>query len=133
MVRSNSRKKPQAAAAPQRRFMLRYPSSSGALVIRETDHMRTGIEAALKNVSLTGLGLMMQEPLSLNEQIKVRVRNEIQRVQKEVRGIVRHVTPRDDVGWYIGVELYSRLTPLEVGLLRMGLRRDLDSDSPLWM
>ena len=133
MARSKPRKKPQAAAAPQRRFMLRYPTSSGALVIRDTDHMRSGIEAALKNVSLTGLGLMMQEPLNLNEQIKIRVRNEIQRVQKEIRGIVRHVTAREDAGWYVGVELYSRLTPLEVGLLRMGLKRDLEAGNPLWM
>jgi hypothetical protein len=132
MPRSKSGKKPQAAAAPQRRFMLRYPTSSGAAVVRDTDTMRCGVEASLKNVSLTGIGLTMEIELAINEQVQIRVRNEIQRIEKEVRGIVRHVTPRDGAGYYVGIELYSRLTPLEVGLLRMGLARDLSAGA-LWL
>lgn len=129
---ARSGKKPQTAAVAQRRFLLRYPTNAGALVIRDTDPMRCGIEATLKNVSLAGLGIQLGEPLALNEQVVVRVRNEIQRVEKEVRGVVRHATLGDDGQWYVGLELYSRLTPLEVGLLRMGLLRDSGEDA-MWM
>ena len=119
--------------APERRFMLRYPSTAGAEVIRESDVMRCGYEATLRNVSLAGLGLWLDMPLNINEQVKVRVRNDVQRIEKEMRGVVRHVTPRENFSYLIGIELHSRLTPLEVQLLRMGIPRDGDDAGPLWV
>jgi hypothetical protein len=74
----------------------------------------------------------MGEPLLVDEQVKIQVQNPVQRIEKEVRGIVRHATRQDDGQWYVGLELLSRLTPLEVGMLRMGLKRDADEEA-VWM
>lgn len=108
----------------ERRFLVRYPSSAGAVVIRDTDFMRSGLDAKVRNVSLGGLGLDMATPLDLNEQVKIQLRNDIQRFQKEVRGVVRHVTEVQDGVVRVGIELLLRLTPLEVGLLRMGIKSE---------
>ena len=120
------------AVTVERRLMIRYPSLARALVVRETDMMRCGFDATLRNLSAGGLGLRLRVPLDPGEQVKVVVRNQIQRIEKEVRGIVRHVTP-DGEDFLVGVELCSRLTPLEVGLLRMGLPTDPHGSGPTWV
>lgn len=107
---------------PERRLMVRYPSTAGATVLRDSDAMRVGTEAKLHDVSIGGIGLTLKTDIpGIGEQIKVRLVNQIQRIEKEVRGVVRHVTPRDDGTFQIGLELYVRLTPLEVSLLKMSL------------
>ena len=45
------------------------------------------------------------------------------------RGVVRHVTVREQGGYYVGIELLVRLPPLSVSLLRMGIR-DAANDRP---
>ena len=117
-----SKKADTERRAKERRCLVRYPSNAGAVIIRETDFMRLGTDARVRNVSLGGLGLDSEEPLELNEQVKIQLRNDIQRFQKEVRGVVRHVTYMEDGVVRIGIELMLRLTPLEVGLLRMGIK-----------
>lgn len=113
--------------------MVRYPAKSSTLVICESDMMRSGIEARLRNVSATGLGLVTASPLTPDESVKVILSNDIQRVRKETRGTVRHVTARDDGAFQIGIELMARLTPLEVSLLRMGIPRPDDQQTPKWV
>ena len=100
--------------SPEDRFTRRYTSRASAVVVRESDQMRTGIPATLHNVSTGGLGLTIETELQLGEQIKVRLSNEIQRFKKEVRGTVRRVTPTDEAAFFCGIELFTRLTPLEV-------------------
>ena len=95
--------------------------------------MRLGTDARVRNVSLGGLGLDSEEPLELNEQVKIQLRNDIQRFQKEVRGVVRHVTYMEDGVVRIGIELMLRLTPLEVGLLRMGIKPEGDQPASQWV
>lgn len=104
---------------PERRFMLRYPSRGAAVVLRDNDVMRLGIEGKLRDISSNGVGLLMPEPLTVGESIKVVLRNEIQKIERKVRGVVRHVTQQPDGRYLIGLELYCRLTPLDVSLLRM--------------
>ena len=58
------------------------------------------------------------QELQIGEQIKVRLENVIQRFEKEVRGVVRHSLACQDNEHCYGVELYTRLTPLEVSLVR---------------
>jgi hypothetical protein len=119
---------------PERRLMIRYASNAGAEVVRDSDRMRCGIEGRLRDVSIGGLGIHMQSRLEVGEFIKAVLRNDIQRVEKEARGVVRHTTPREDGTYYVGVELLNRLTPLEVSLLRMGIRsEDAAEEAPKWV
>lgn len=123
----------QQGRRPERRFMIRYPSRSGAVVVRDTDKMRSGIEATLHDLSTAGLGILITTSLETNEQVKVRLENTIQRFEKEVRGAVRHCTPNVDGRYYVGIELFTRLTPLEVSLLKMGVDDDSKRDGPQWI
>jgi hypothetical protein len=117
----------------ERRSMVRYPAKSSTLVICESDMMRCGIEARLRNVSATGLGVVTSSPLKPEESVKIVLANEIQRIRKETRGVVRHVTQRDDDTYQVGIELLLRLTPLEVSLLRMGIPRPADENTRKWV
>lgn len=131
----------RATEVGERRFLVRYPSRCQAIVERDTDAMRIGIEARIADVTATGIGLSMREPLQVDETVKLQLRNEIQRFSREVRGTVRHVTllPNPDPdseapGEYrVGIELITRLTPLEVSLLRMGIGSQSDGDRPRWI
>jgi hypothetical protein len=99
---------------------------SRALVIRETDAMRDGVRGMLRDVSMAKLVVGLPAELPPGEQIKIRLRNLVQRFRKEARGVVRNIEPdkqRADE-YLIEVDLYTRLTPLEVSLLRMGIRDD---------
>jgi len=95
--------------------------------------MRFGIKGELRDISATGLGLLMKSPLEPNEQIKIQLTNVIQRVEKEVRGAVRHSTLQEDGTYRVGIELSSRLTPLEVSLLTMGIPTDPQDDQKSWV
>ena len=131
---NRSRKRPDAQQrAKERRILVRYPCSAGAIIIRETDFMRLGIDARVRNVSLGGLGIDAEEPLELNEQVKIQLRNDIQRFEKEVRGIVRHVTYLEEGVIRIGIELLLRLTPLEVSMLRMGIKSEDGKETTRWV
>ena len=127
------RSKKAAPPKKERRILVRYPSSAGAVIIRETDFMRLGLDARVRNVSLGGLGIDSDEPLELNEQVKIHIRNDIQRFQKEVRGVVRHVTYLENGVIRIGIELLLRLTPLEVSMLRMGIKSEDGKQKTQWV
>ncbi len=124
---------PGSRERPDRRLRSRHRAGATALVIRDSDKMRLGTEAALKDVSPAGLGLSMTAPLEIGEQIKIRLNNDVQKIEREVRGAVRHATPQDDGTFRVGVELFSRLTPLDVLLLRMGIRDDSEEGSKIWV
>ena len=117
----------------ERRRMVRYPSQSGASVVRDSDRMRTGIEGRVLDVSMMGLGVLLPTPLELNEQVKLTVTNPVQRFTKATRGFVRHVTAREDGLFHVGIGLQVRLTPLEVLLLKMGIPIETDADTKFWI
>lgn len=104
--------------------MARNLTTGAATVIRDTDMMQTGIQARLLDVSTRGVRLLMAAPLDLNEQVRLVVRNEIQRLEKTTRGTVRRVAKTDDGGHVVDFELMLRLAPLEVLLLRKLLNPD---------
>ena len=112
--------------------MVRYPAKASTTVIRETDAMRAGLDAVLKDVSPTGIGVVLPIALAVNESVKIRLVNQIQRFERETRGTVRHVTQCDDGAYHIGIELSLRLTPLDVSLLRMGIPRETKAEGPQW-
>jgi len=121
---------------PSRRMMPRRPTKGVARVLRETDHMRLGIIARAYDISVGGIGIIISEELDLKEQVKIELRNDIQRFTKTVRGIVRHKRPRKDGGFVVGIEFYLRLTPLEVSLMQTRYPIDPDEpeeQGPIWM
>jgi hypothetical protein len=115
---------------PERRFMIRYPSNANVTFLRESDKMRNGVDAKLENVSTTGIGIRAPIPLEINEQVKLRLRNEVQRFEKDARGTVRHCTAASEQEYLVGIELIVRLTPLEVSFLKMGISIHPPGDEP---
>ncbi|MEX0726813.1 MAG: PilZ domain-containing protein [Planctomycetaceae bacterium] len=114
---------PESNAGQPRGRTPRSPGEPKAAIYRDTDVMRWGIEGDLYEVSISGIGMILDDPMTIGEQIKVTLINDLQKVRKEVRGVVRQVTLLDDGRHQIGVELFTRLTPLEMSLLKMGLNR----------
>jgi PilZ domain len=109
-----------AVLADERRNVPRFYARAIATIYRDNDAMRKGIPCKLHDVSIAGLGLNVEEvDLGLMEPVKVRLQNDVQRFDKEVRGIVRHISVLYDGMYRVGIELGSRLTPLEVSLLKV--------------
>ena len=114
---------PESVSGNPRRRTTRSPGAPKAAIYRDDDVMRWGIEGDLAEVSISGIVMILDDPMTVGEQIKVTLINDLQKVRKEVRGVVRQVTARDDSRHQIDVELFTRLTPLEMSLLKMGLNR----------
>lgn len=111
---------------PERRRQRRQRASAAARVLRDSDAMRIGIEASLKDVTTEGVGIIVREPPQLHETVGITLTNLIQKVSVGTRGVVRHVTPLSDGSFLVGIELLVRLTPLTVSLLRMGVPDEAD-------
>jgi PilZ domain len=109
-----------ATLTDDRRTTPRFCARAIATIYRDCDTMRKGIPVKLHNISVAGLGLTVEDAeLELLEQVKVRLQNDVQRFDREVRGIVRHISALNDGTFRLGIELTSRLTPLEVSLLKV--------------
>ena len=130
---ANDKHQQNSDKIPERRHMLRYPSNAGAQIFRELDVMRVGIDVKVNDVSVTGVGVTSNTLLDIDESIIILLRNEIQRFEKKVHGVVKHSTLLDDETYLIGIELRVRLNPLDVSLLRMGLSKKAEDDDPRWM
>jgi hypothetical protein len=117
----------------ERRLMPRHPSKAVARIFRESDAMRLGIAGRVINVSVGGLAIRLESELELGEQIKIEIRNDLQRFQKQVRGVIRHTRKAAGSGVVAGIELYLRLTPLEVSLLTSRTPEDESSTEPIWV
>jgi len=113
---------------PYERGTHRHRSYTKVLVIRDSDIMQFGLQGDLKDVSQAGLGVVLDNPLDIGEHVKVDVEHIVQRFKKQVRGIVRHVMQMENQH-RIGIELFTRLTPLDVSILKMGAPKDDDQDS----
>ncbi len=123
----------QTAAVDEKRLLPRYLARAKATIIRETDRLRTGVPAKVYDLSIVGVGLrMIDRPPDLQEIVKVHIENMVQRVTRDVRGIVRHVTQMESGTWRVGIELLTRLSPLEVSLLKMSGLVD-SGEFPVWI
>ena len=96
-------------------------ASTTARVIREMDMMRAGYDAVLRGVSTSQLILEGPPGLNPQDQIKIKLNHVVQRFDKEVRGLVRQIEASDGQFERITVELFTRLTPIEVQVLKMGI------------
>lgn len=108
-----------AGSGSDRRAMPRFGSRSTARVLRDTDAMRLGVPGKLVNLSPAGLGLTLSVPLAVGEHVKVELANDLQRFKKEVRGVVRHCSEARSGGYRIGMELFTRMSPRDLSMLRL--------------
>jgi hypothetical protein len=108
-------------------------ASSTAVIVRESDKMRSGTDAVLLDISTSSLRLSTRGSFVIEEQIKIRLRNVVQRFEKEARGIVRQVDSRDDGSITLALELLTRLSALEVSLLKMGIASGQAGTGTRWV
>ncbi len=108
-------------------------ASSTALIVRESDKMRTGTDAAVLDISMSSLLLSTRGPFTVDEQIKIRLRNVVQRFEKEARGVVRKVDANADGSTTLTLELLTRLSALEVSLLKMGIATGEAGSGSKWV
>jgi len=129
---SSSREQVATEPPAERRIRLRHLGKAETLILRDCDTMRVGLGVRLDSIRAAGLGVISPTPLRLGEQIKVRLRNDVQRITAELRGSVRKIEICDD-GYAIEIELFSRLMPLDVMALRRAGATDIILPDKIWV
>lgn len=126
--------RPEAAGnAEVRPRRLRHLGRAETVIIRDCDAMRIGLRVGLQAISASALGIISPVPLQTSEQVKIRLRNDIQRFVTELRGAVRRLEPAEDGRYYVAIELFSRLMPLDVMMLRRVGMADVTYDGKIWV
>jgi hypothetical protein len=116
-----------------RRYRLRHLGRAETVILRDSDVMRIGLRVGLQTVSAAALGISSPIPLRVGEQIKVRLRNEVQRFLAEMRGAVRRVEAAENGRYFIAIELFSRLMPLDVMMFRRVGIDDVSYTGKIWV
>ena len=116
-----------------RRYRLRHLGRAETILLRDDDVMRAGLRVGLQTISAAALGIVSPVPLRVTEQIKVRLRNDVQRFITEMRGAVRRLEPAGDGSFLIDIELFARLMPLDVMMLRRVGMSDVTYTGPIWV
>jgi hypothetical protein len=116
-----------------RRYRLRHLGRAETIILRDEDVMRTGLGVGLQTISAAALGIISPVPLRVREQIKVMLRNEVQRFVQEMRGAVRRIEPVGDGNFLVDIELFARLMPLDVMMLRRAGMSDVNCTGPIWV
>lgn len=111
---------------------LRHLGKAETLILRDTDAMRAGLSVRLESIRAAGLKVISPVALRLNEQVKIRLRNDVQRISAELRGAVRWFEPRDGA-YLIELELFTRLMPLDVMALRRAGATDVELIDKIWV
>jgi hypothetical protein len=117
----------------ERRLRLRHLGKAETLILRDSDTMRAGLGVRLETIRAASLVVISPIPLRLNEQVKIRLRNDVQRITAELRGAVRWFETRDDGGYSIEFELFTRLMPLDVMALRRAGVTDILHGEKIWV
>ena len=127
--------KPDADVRPieDRRFRLRHLGRAETIVLRDSDSMRIGLRVGLQTICASALGIISPVALKAGEQIKIKLRNDVQRFATELRGAVRQQESTDDGKFLIGIELFSRLMPLDVMMLRRAGINDVTYTGKIWV
>jgi hypothetical protein len=102
----------------ERRRHQRHPASAKVELMREGDIRRAHLPAEVVDISISGLGLLARTSFDPEEGVRIRLRNDIRRFAKEVRGVVRWAQLLESGKFRIGIELYSRLTALDIQILK---------------
>lgn len=116
-----------------RRRHQRRPGKADVHLVRESDALRKGIPVGLVDVSVGGVGVISREPFAQGEHVSVRLRNEIQRYCREIRGVVRWVRETEPGNYRLGIELGTRLSPLDLmGMAALSTGHETNGDKK-WM
>ncbi len=108
-------------------------AATGARVMRDTDAMRLGIDAAVFAISTDGVGIRIGTQLGIGEIVQIELKHDLQRIKREVRGIVRSIEPAFRERFDVTIEFQMRLTPLEVSLLKSSYDADGWDDTRRWI
>src|SRR5262245_12113877 len=108
----------EAVVAEDRRKFPRHPGKATAELVREADALRQPLRVELLVISLSGVGLTASEAHKVGDHVRVRLRNDVQRFYKEVRGVIRWVQPIAVGRFRIGVELAARFTAIDMQILK---------------
>ena len=114
-------------------YRLRHLGRAETIILRDDDVMRTGLQVGLQTISAAALGIISPVELRVREQLKVRLCNEIQRFVAEMRGAVRRLEPIGDGNFLVDIELFARLMPLDVMMLRRAGMSDVTYTGPIWV
>lgn len=109
-----------ARLAGERRKTQRHLGRAVVRVFRDGDIMRRGLVVELEDICALGLGVLSTVKFHDAEQVKITVKNEVQRFTKDLRGIVRWQAEATDglERRRVGLELLSRLTPQDLMSLK---------------
>ncbi|HEV8067195.1 MAG TPA: hypothetical protein VGP76_05640 [Planctomycetaceae bacterium] len=130
---SNAEQTPEQSPSPKAPGAGPKPTArTTARVIREMDMMRAGYDAVLRGVDTSQLVLEGPPGLNPQDQIKIKLHHVVQRFDKEVRGLVRTIEPIDAQLQRITVELFTRLTPIELSVLKMGVDASSGNTEKKW-
>ncbi len=127
-----------AAAATQaqtddRRTHRRKAGKAVVHIARERDPARQRFPASLLNISIGGIGLVTSVRIEPNEQVRVSLKNEIQRISKEVRGTVRWMSPAGENEFRLGIELSPRMSPNDLMSLTRVVANFGTGTEKVWM
>jgi hypothetical protein len=112
---------------------LKHLGKAETVVLRDDDTMRAGLCVRLETIRAGTLEVVSPIPLRTNEQVKIRLRNEIQRITADLRGAVRWFRPREDGSYLVEFELFTRLMPLDVMALRRAGVTDVLLPDKIWV
>jgi hypothetical protein len=116
-----------------RTYLLRHLGRAETIVLRDCDVMRVGLRVELQTICASALGIISPVPLRVGEQIKVGLHNDVQRFRTELRGAVRRLEGTEDGYYLVGIELFSRLMPLDVMMLRRAGVHDVSYTGKIWV
>lgn len=124
---------PEAPTAVEtdRRMFPRYSSRAQACLFLSNDRMRMGITAEIWDISIAGMGIVLDKGLPPGEWMGMTLTNSIQRFRCEVRGMVLWSEATADGNFRTGVRFLRRLTPMELSSLRG--RPRTDSGTAAWL
>lgn len=119
--------------SPDRQPRLRHLGRAETIVLRDADVMRVGLRVRLYKINASSLSIISPVPLRIGEQIKIKLRNDVQRFVTELRGVARRLAPTEDDSFLVGIELFSRLMPLDVMMLRRAGVADVSYTGKIWV
>ncbi|QDU43582.1 HDOD domain protein [Symmachiella dynata] len=108
----------------------------GTMVIklyRDSDPMRTGIICEFENISPSHIELRLPLPVSMFEQVKVHLHNEVQAFDSVLRGTVRETFEDDTVFSRLDIELHNRISSFDLTALENAGLRDKPVKGPVWI
>ncbi len=115
-----------------RRLFPRYSSRARARLYRADDRMRFGLMAEIQDISVEGMGIVVDAELRTGESLGLALVNSIQRFTCELRGIVLWTQCLENGQYRAGIRFLRRIAPLDVSALR-GRPRDDSTRGSTWL